>query len=487
MSELKQTIDSPEFMQMFQRSAKPGAPKAGGVKGGRKADTTHTIISMYEDEVRRVQCVVCGEVHAKAAPSVKRRNFAGCTDTIALPPRTTSIKRWATLLEEHARSAAIAEESGHWLADARRRARRLPVDHPAAQNLESSAKVISVSLSPEETESLLRDAPAAYGTQINDLLLAAFALALRTFTGSDAVLFDLEGHGREEIFPGVDLTRTVGWFTTLFPVVLDLGGDDDPGRVLKSVKEQLRAVPRRGIGYGLLRYLRGDEALRRELAALPQPQIIFNYLGQVGQAVPEAAPLRAARESSGPAHSPRAQRTHLLEVIANVAGGKLQVQLTYGELVHERASVNALAERFLGALRALIDHCLSPGAGGYTASDFRAGALPQHVVDRLAALGALPEDEEHRSLASRKNLEDVYPLSPMQEGMLFHTVYAHGDGVYAGLRRLLRDPFGQLLTLGVIAVATLPFDGQGYPDTMAWRIGVALGLALVAGLLVFID
>ncbi|MEO7327807.1 MAG: condensation domain-containing protein, partial [Minicystis sp.] len=152
--------------------------------------------------------------------------------------------------------------------------------------------------------------------------------------------------------------------------------------------------------------------------------------GQVGQTLPDAAPLRAAREPSGPAHSPRALRTHLLEVIANVAGGRLQVQLTYGELVHERASVNALGERFLEALRGLIDHCLSPEAGGYTASDFQAGALGQHVVDRLATLSNLPQDEAHQSLASRKNIENVYPLSPMQEGMLFHTVYAHGDGVY---------------------------------------------------------
>jgi len=313
---------------------------------------------------------------------------------IALPPRTTSIKRWATLLGEHAREAVIAEESAYWLADARRRARRLPVDHPEAQNLESSAKVITVALSTEHTESLLRDVPAAYGTQINDVLLAAFALSLRAFTGSDAVLFDLEGHGREEIFPGVDLTRTVGWFTTMFPVVLDLGIDADPGRIIKSVKEQLRLIPGRGLGYGLLRYLRGDEALRRALEALPQAEVLFNYLGQMGQAVPEASPLRAARESAGAQHSPRARRTHLLEVNASIAGGKLQVQLTYGDAVHERSSVTALAERFMESLRGLIAHCLSPEAGGYTASDFQAGNLSQDIVDKLAILSSVDDDED---------------------------------------------------------------------------------------------
>ncbi|MEO7330150.1 MAG: amino acid adenylation domain-containing protein, partial [Minicystis sp.] len=200
--------------------------------------------------------------------------------------------------------------------------------------------------------------------------------------------------------------------------------------MLTTVKEQLRAIPRRGIGYGLLRYLRGDEALTSALAALPRAEILFNYLGQVGQAVPEAAPLRGARESAGAAHSARARRTHLLEVNSSIAGGRLQLSFTYGSAVHERAQISALAEGFLGALRGLIEHCLSPEAGGYTASDFHAGKLGQQVVDRLTQLSNLPVDVEHSTLASRKNIEDVYPLSPLQEGLLFHSLYAEGEGAY---------------------------------------------------------
>jgi non-ribosomal peptide synthase protein (TIGR01720 family) len=315
-------------------------------------------------------------------------------EPIALPPRTTSIKRWAALLGEHARTAEVRAEQDYWLDEKRQRAGRLPVDHPGAENPESSAKMVSLSLSKEQTESLLRDVPEVYGTQINDVLLAAFALALRSFTGEGAVLFDLEGHGREEIFPGVNLSRTVGWFTTLFPVVLDIGTETDLGWVLKEVKEQLRAIPNRGIGYGLLRYLREDDTLRQQLRALPQPEIIFNYLGQIGQAVPQEAPLRAAREPSGAARSPRARRAYVLDATASVVGGRLQVQFTYGEALHERASVTALAEGFLEALRALIGHCLTPEAGGYTASDFQAGKLSQNVVDMLTSLGDDDEDED---------------------------------------------------------------------------------------------
>jgi non-ribosomal peptide synthase protein (TIGR01720 family) len=316
-------------------------------------------------------------------------------EPITLPPRTTSIKRWAALLSDHARSDEVGAERAYWLDETRRRAGRLPVDHLGAENLESSARVFSLALSQDETEALLRDVPAVYGTQINDILLTALAISLREWTGEGAVLFDLEGHGREELFPGVDLTRTVGWFTTLFPVVLDLGKEGELGWVLKSVKEQLRAIPNRGIGYGLLRYLREDETLRQQLTALPQAEIIFNYLGQLGQAVPESAPLRSARESAGAARSPRARRPHLLEVIASVSSGRLRVGFTYGEAVHERASIVAFGERFLEALRALITHCLSPQAGGYTASDFQAGKLSQNVVDMLTSLGDDEEDEEN--------------------------------------------------------------------------------------------
>ncbi|MFO0762808.1 MAG: non-ribosomal peptide synthase/polyketide synthase, partial [Byssovorax sp.] len=349
---------------------------------------------------------------------------------IALSPRTTSIKRWAGLLAEHARSREIEAEAGYWLDEARRRVARVPVDHEGGDNLEGSARSVSAALSRELTEALLREVPAVYGTQINDVLLAALAAALRGLTGSDAVLFDLEGHGREDLFPGVDLTRTVGWFTTIYPVILDLAGERDPGQILRSVKEQLRAVPRRGLGYGLLRYLRGDEALTRKLAELPQAEIVFNYLGQVGQAVPESAPLRGARESAGASRSPRARRSHLLEVSASVAGGRLQIGVSYSEAVHEKASITAFTERFVEALRGLVEHCLSPEAGGYTDSDFHAGKLGSQVIDRLMMLSSLPEDEQHPTLASRKNIEDVYPLSPLQEGLLFHTVYAEGEGAY---------------------------------------------------------
>jgi len=158
------------------------------------------------------------------------------------------------------------------------------------------------------------------------------------WTGRRTVLLDLEGHGREEILDDVDLSRTVGWFTTIKPVLLVVEDERGTEGALKSIKEQLRALPARGIGYGLLRYLRDDEAGAR-LRALPRAEISFNYLGQFDASVPESSPFRFAPESTGPVVSPRGRRTHLLEVGGYVASGRLRVSWKYGGKVHTRALV----------------------------------------------------------------------------------------------------------------------------------------------------
>src|SRR5207253_1356835 len=155
----------------------------------------------------------------------------------------------------------------------------LPLDHHGA-NTVTSTRSVTVALDPDDTRALLADVPGTYRTQINDVLLAALGQVLSRWTGADRVLITLEGHGREELLDGVDLSRTVGWFTTLFPVALDMAGDRDWGETLKSVKEQLRAVPRRGLGYGALRYLRQGIPQAESLAGGPEPQVSFNYLGQ---------------------------------------------------------------------------------------------------------------------------------------------------------------------------------------------------------------
>jgi len=216
-------------------------------------------------------------------------------------------------------------------------------------------------------------------------LLTALVQAVARWTGSRSVLVDLEGHGREDLFDDVDVSRTVGWFTTAFPVSLDLGDADGPGEALKMVKEQLRRVPQRGIGYGLLCYLCEDEEVAKQLQALPQPEISFNYMGQLDRALPEGSPFGPACESRGADRSLRGKRSHLLEINGSIAGGRLRLEWTYSENLHRRATIERLVQDFAEALRAIIAHCQSPEAGGVTPSDFPLAGLDQKKLDKVLA------------------------------------------------------------------------------------------------------
>jgi len=309
-------------------------------------------------------------------------------EAVRLPRKTTSFKQWAERLAAHARSEAVRGELGYWLAQSERQSSPLPVDLHGGDNTRASAGVMSAALNEDETHALLHEVPEVYHTQSNDLLLTALAKALTKWSGSTSLTLALEGHGREEIAEDLDLSRTVGWFTTIFPVTLTLGGARAPGDALPTIKEQLRRVPRRGIGYGLLRYSRATEATGAELEKLraaPLPEVSFNYLGQFDQVLPPSAPLALARESGGRLSSPAGHRRHLLEITASVIGNRLRTEWTYSENVHRRATLEKLALSFLEELRALIAHCQSPDAGGYTPSDFPLVNLGQEQLDNIFA------------------------------------------------------------------------------------------------------
>jgi len=337
-------------------------------------------------------------------------------DTIDLPAKTTSCLRWAERLTEHARGDALQGEIDFWLAQGRRSVGRIPVDHPGAANYEGSARRVTSVFTEEETRALLQDLPAAYRSEINDVLLTALAQALCAWIGEPAVLVDLEGHGREEILDDVDLSRTIGWFTTIKPVRLSLEGGRGPEEALKSIKEQLRAMPARGIGYGLLRYLHGRPEVARSLESFARAEVTFNYLGQFDALVPSSSPFRLATESPGPAISPRSRRTHLLEIDGCVVSGRLRLNWKYGEEMHERATIEALARRFEEALRVLVALGGRIGAAVHTPSDFPLARLDQATLDILTR--------------ERPGIEDIYPLTPMQEGMLYHALSAPESGVY---------------------------------------------------------
>ncbi len=268
-----------------------------------------------------------------------------------LPPKTTSFQEWSRRLFAYTGQAG---ELDYWRQTAQVAVPSLPVDFSSAENRVGDEDTVSFELSAEETADLLQTVPSVYQSRIDDALLSALARALAGWTGSPLLRVDLEGHGREPMFGDVDdldVSRTVGWFTSMYPVVLD-AGDAGPGEALVSARERLRAVPGRGIGYGLSRHL---------LEAAPAAEILFNYLGQVDAASGENSLFRASGASAGPSRSPRAHRSHLLEIVGMVAGGRLRISLSYGARTHRRETAEGLAATYAGALRELIRQARESG------------------------------------------------------------------------------------------------------------------------------
>jgi amino acid adenylation domain-containing protein/non-ribosomal peptide synthase protein (TIGR01720 family) len=298
-------------------------------------------------------------------------------ESVALPPKTTSFKRWAERLFEYAQSKQLHAEAERWLD-----ARLLAAPHPPTDaGLEGDAQSVVANLSPGETQTFLQAVSPAhgarsYGVRIDDLLLAALAKALEALRPGPW-LVDVEGHGREELFDDVDLSRTVGWFTTIYPLLLETGADP------LAVRDARRNLPHGGIGYGVLRYLAGHS----ELSAI-RSDLCFNYLGQFDQALSHGGPFKLCGEPLRALRSPRARRSHALEVNAIVSGGCFSVTFMHVEARHSHAVIERLAAVFLDALREL-------------------------------ARTPLP--------ARDAAVEDVYPLTPMQQGMLFHTLRDSGS------------------------------------------------------------
>ncbi|MFP2930364.1 amino acid adenylation domain-containing protein, partial [Pyxidicoccus sp. 3LG] len=333
--------------------------------------------------------------------------------TVALPPRSTSFQSWARRLEELARTEELEAELPTWLALLQAPAVALPVDGSGTGVPGAPARTVSVELDAARTRLLLREVPSAYRSRPDDVLLAALAQALGRWTGPGALRIALEGHGREELFGDVDVSRTVGWFTSLYPVRLDVPPRATPGEALRSVRESLRALPRHGVGYGLLRYLGRDEVVSK-LAALPEPRVAFNYLGQLDA---QSSTLFAlTEEPSGNSRDTGGARRYALEVDAMVVGGQLRVTWTYSEHLHAQATIESLARGHLEALEALVAGRASADALRYTPADFPWVRLDAATVERLFPAGTA--------------VEDVFPLSPLQHGLLFHALLAPGEDLY---------------------------------------------------------
>jgi len=342
------------------------------------------------------------------------------------PPSSGTLGRWMRELAQRTADGAFDSELDHWTSVLAAPRLRLSPDSPAGPNLESCAGRRTVVLPAEATARLARVLPRQFRAGMLEAVTTALALSLAE-VGTEPPVVMMEGHGRHGLSGAPDIGRTVGWFTTVFPVRLEVDRDGSPATNLERVKEALRSVPGGGLGYGALRHLRqGDGADR--LRRMPEPQVGLNFLGRWGDPTGGADRLRMASEAHGPDFAPGNRRERLLDVDARIAGDCLEATWTFSRQQWSSGTVSRLAERFLHHLQVLVDGCCRGDAFGYTPSDFPLAGLDQTTLDRL--FGDIP------------GVEDVYPLSPMQGGFLFSALSRPDSRAY--FTQIVLDLEGEL-------------------------------------------
>jgi len=254
---------------------------------------------------------------------------------------------------------------------------------------------VEAALSREATEQLLYQAGQAYHTEINDLLVCALGMGIKDLTGQKKVAVSLEGHGREEIHKKIETDRTVGWFTSIYPVVLEM--KEDLGESIIEVKETLRGVPNHGIGYGLL-----EDELHRE-----ETELCFNYLGEI------SAEGRSSIYSCGRSSAEENRMPGSINVNAVVENGEIHLGILYDRKRYSSAEMNQLAGSFQQNILSVLKHCLEQEQRIRTRSDYSTCSLDTHELKQL----------EENQMVKEQGLEDIYSLTPLQEGMLYHCLY----------------------------------------------------------------
>ncbi|KAB2877418.1 AMP-binding protein, partial [bacterium] len=350
-------------------------------------------------------------------------NYVYQNQTPTLPSKTHSYQQWGQALVAYAQSEELKQQIPYWQT-IEQSLQPLPIDFNKGPHTGTHTDTIALALTPEETTALLQRVPKAYRTQINDILLAALVLAVGDWTQNYSLSLSLEGHGRENIIKDIDLSRTVGWFTSIFPVYLSVEDPSDLGEIIKTVKETLRQIPDKGIGYGILKYLTQE----KPLSAAPvesdpivypphaHPSLSFNYLGQWDNTLAQEELFGFARESAGCSIALENTSTYLLNINCEVRQGILQLFWSYSTHHYQSQTIQSLAQAFAYRLKQIIHHCSQEENFGYTPSDFNLLSLSQFALDKN--FGCIPL------------IESIYPLSPMQSGLLFQALYAPTSDAY---------------------------------------------------------
>ena len=337
--------------------------------------------------------------------------------------KSSSYRQWYHALESYGRSRKLLSQITWW-QQAEKNYHALPVD----KNYTDLVKVkdiaqYSIRLGVDQTTRLLQEVPRVYHTEINDILLAALARTIAEWSEQDTVTIGLEGHGREDINSAIDTSRTIGWFTSLYPCQLVMPGLNSEADLIKSVKEQLRQLPDKGLGYGVLKYINKETSLQGT-----EPwDIVFNYFGQLDNVVRESKWLSGAGESPGADRGNENIVNEKISVNSSVRAGELMLSWSYSCRHYDEATIRKLSGAYLSNLEKLIAHCMERQRTGeifFTPSDYGLGSeITYEEMDRFLS-------EPYNGKQRRDSIVGLYRLSGLQQGMLFHGLFDKGIGAY---------------------------------------------------------
>ncbi|MRN52283.1 non-ribosomal peptide synthetase [Paenibacillus monticola] len=295
-------------------------------------------------------------------------------EVVKLPSKTHSFQAWAKQLKEYANSETLILELEFWNTMGNHHVSKLPMDYEFAEHITMDSDEVQMQLSYSETEQLIKQCNKAYNTEINDLLLAALGLTLKKWTHEDNILINLESHGRENIFPNLDIGRTVGWFTSIYPVVIHMDNSTKIEDTIISVKETLRKVPNKGIGYGILNYLT-PAALLKGSKPKVTPEISFNYMGQFNQQELNHPRFKYSSYLTGNEVSPYYGKRCNLDLNGIIKNNQFNMTISYSSRQFAKCTIEMLAESYKDHLLRIINFCAEKEGTEHTPSDFSAKDL----------------------------------------------------------------------------------------------------------------
>ncbi|UUH72303.1 plipastatin non-ribosomal peptide synthetase PpsC [Bacillus subtilis] len=310
---------------------------------------------------------------------------AAAGQTIQLPPKTDSYQEYARRIQEYAQSSKLIREEAYWRSVEEQQAAELPYEIPHHLNIDSSKRdSLSFSLTEADTAVLLQNVNYAYGTDTQDILLTAASLAICEWTGGSKLRIAMEGHGREHILPELDISRTVGWFTSMYPALISFENHrDELGTAVKTVKDTLGRIPNKGVGYGMLKYLTHPE--NKSITFSKTPEISFNYLGQFND-IERQDTFRPSSLGSGKDITHTWKREQIIEMSAMAADKKLHFNLSYPPARFHKNTMEQLTNRIEHFLLDIMKHCADQQKTEKTLSDFSSQSLTAEDLDSISSL-----------------------------------------------------------------------------------------------------